>query len=731
VYQAPTAPAQPRQVVPAYPSHAAPAPTHPRPHVLAHPSPTTGRFLLLIGALVSVGLLVGTLVHNGLIGQRWAQSARECIAEADAAVPIVTDVSQEIERSRVQMACLAPAERTRALFSVGSAALIAVLSLGVVLTIPSFLRRRYRLRPAGPRLEKTVTRIAELAGHIGLKRPPRLMVGRAGQRDAFVFGRPGRYELVLPTALVVRPRDPFFDPVVRHELAHQQRHDVPLAWLATAAWIAAIPILIAPLIVAVVQGDLSIMPAFLWRAAVVMAVVWLVRRQALRSREHDADLHAAHYLGDWRPLATVLSTSNQKPSFGRRVLSHHPTTAQRLEVLADPARVRAVSFVDALIAAFLTSILLPLILTVLQVYFTATPFFSWTPHLSAAIVGPVTGFAVGVGLWRQAMIDQVTGTKSWPFGALLGMLAGLLLGQVLRFDDLAIGDRWTTAIPVTILIAAATVLLSAGTGRLWADAAARLPGGRRSWWIAVVVNALIFSTALWAIQWVPVVIDAAAAGGLSASDLVISFGALVGPVSYVVLVPLVVSMAAMIWRRRPLPMPAWLVEGPAPPWSWSARKPGVTATVLAGVLPGLLAALAVLLHRLRMGSPVDDDDRLSRYLLWLVTGTTVALLVSFIMLVAVPRSGAAVGLVSGAFAAATAALGIVASNTFIIGNIFELSFWWMVIVAMVTLWLAGYLLILPTTLVVWAAPWRDVPGWVLVPLTVAGGGLLATVVTLA
>jgi Zn-dependent protease with chaperone function len=702
-----------------------------RPNVLAHPSPTTGRFLLLIATLLSVGLLAGNLVHNGVLARSWAAAVRTCSGVADAAVPNPSTPADLIAHNSIMVDCVAPSERTRAWFSLGGAGLVLVLGLAVVVLVPRVLRRRFRLRPAGPRLDGAVHRIGELASMAGLRRPPGLLLGTAAQRDAFVFGLPGRYNVVLPTALAVRWRqESVFDPVVRHELAHIRRHDVPFAWLATGVWIAAIPVLAAPIVVSVATRDFSLTAAYLWRAVVVMVVLWLVQRQALRSREHDADLHAARQAGDWRPLCSVLELNNRTPGWWQRVRSHHPTVAHRLQVLADPGRIRGVSVVDGLAAGFLTALALPLIQTVVQVAATGTPIFSWSMHISAALVGPVAGLAVGVGLWRQAMIDRVTGATTWPGGAVLGVVAGLVIGQLIGLDNLGLDEETSTSIPVAVLVGAAAVLLSAATGQLWADAAARLPGGPRSWWIGFVVNALIFTLSLWAIRWVPVTLSAAAIGGFGATDLAISLGGLVGTALYVTAVPLIVAAAAMVWRRRHLPTPPWLVDGPPPPapsTSISARDPSLLWAVLAGVIPGLTAAVLVHLHRLAVGRPMTDDERIGRYLFWLAMGTLVALTVSFITLAAIPRSGPAIGLLTGSVAASVTALGIVAANTFLIGNILDLSFWWTTIVGTTTLWLAGYLLLLPLALAAWPAPWRNVPGWLLALVTALASGMVAVV----
>jgi uncharacterized membrane protein len=152
--------------------------------------------------------------------------------------------------------------------------------------------------------------------------------------------------------------------------------------------------------------------------------------------------------------------------------------------------------------------------------------------------------------------------------------------------------------------------------------------------------------------------------------------------------------------------------------------------MLAGAGPGVFAAMAVLAHRLTVGSPTDDADRVNRYLIWLTVGTLVALTVSFVTVVLVPRSGAAVGLVTGVTTAVVAALGTLAANTFLFGNIFDPAFWWSTIVAVTALWMVGYLFILPLALAVWPAPWRDVPGWVFSAAVGGAGTFMAFVAAL-
>ena len=54
----------------------------PRPNVLAYVSPTTTRLIVLLGALLSAGLSVGTMVHNqSPVGDDWQRRVLACNAD--------------------------------------------------------------------------------------------------------------------------------------------------------------------------------------------------------------------------------------------------------------------------------------------------------------------------------------------------------------------------------------------------------------------------------------------------------------------------------------------------------------------------------------------------------------------------------------------------------------------------------------------------------------------------
>lgn len=679
-----------------------------RPNVLAHPSPTTGRLVLLIVTVLGgIGLLAGNLVHTSVRYRPFLDAVRECFA--------TTPNDAEVR------SCLDAEYRITAWFQLGGLAVVALLSLVLLILVPVWIKRRNGLKPAT--VEAAQSRVAELAAEAGLRRAPQIYAGKAGQRDAFVFGLPGGYKMVLPKALLVRWRNKdLFDPVVRHELAHLRRHDVPLAWLAATVWIAAIPVLLTPILLSLLRLDFGLVPDFFVRCLVLLGVVWLVRRQVLRSREYDADLISARLSGDWRPLWTVLQTGTGRPHGGlRQLISNHPTAAQRMAVLGDPARLPSVSYVDGLVAAFLAGTLAPVLYNLLN----NIHFSTWNSLWAGLLLGPVLGVAVGAGLWRQALVEHVNGEATWPGGVVAGVVSGLILASLLDFSNMGLGTgNVVLSVFFAIVIGSAITTLSAATGRIWADAAGRLPAGRRGWVIGLVINSVLFGLALWALQWLLLAMEVTVTAGLDAVTFIVGVGGQLGPLTFVALVPVAVTMLALVLRRRITPVPAWLLDDKIQVYAEVARRPGLPMVLLSGFIPGLFVAMTIYVHRAIAGGPVDDDDRLSRYLLWVLTGTFAAMAVSFVAAVLIPRSGAAIGLVSGATAALTAGLGISAVNSFGFGNGFAPEFWWQVTSVIAGQWFIGYLVIAPVAMVSWLGPWREVPGWALATLSGAVAGLV-------
>lgn len=679
-----------------------------RPNVLAHPSPATGRFLLLIVTVLGgIGLLAGNLIHTSVRYQPFLTVLRTCIA---------TTADEDLRD------CMAGEYRIIAVFQLATLVAVALLSLILLALTPLHIVRRHRLKPAT--VASAQNRVAELSAEAGLGRAPQIYAGPAGQRDAFVFGLPGSYKIVLPKALLVRWRSPgLFDPVVRHELAHLRRHDVPLAWLAATAWLAAIPALLTPIVLSLLRLDFGLVFGFLSRCLVLLAVVWLVRRQVLRSREHDADLLAAQQAGDWRPLWTVLRTSTGPSRSGlRQLISNHPTVAERMAVLADPAKLPGVSFVDGLVAAFLAGTLAPVLSNLLNNVTVSSANLLW----SGLVLGPVLGVAVGVGLWRQALIEQVNGEARWPGGIVAGVVTGLILASLLDFSSIGLRtDNLGFSIFFAVVIGAAVTTLSAATGRIWADAAGRLPAGRRGWVISLVINSVFFGTAVWAWQWLRLTAEAAVFGGLDPVTIVIGVGGQLAPLTFVALVPAAVTMAALILRRRVTPVPQWQLDDKVQVYAPISRRPGLAMVLLSGLVPAAAVTLTIFVQHEIAGSPGPSDEAvLARYMFIVLTATFAAMAVSFAGVAFVPRSGAAIGLVSGAVAALAGGLGFSAVNSFVFGNGFNAGFWWQVTSTITGQWFAGYLLLVPLALLTWPIPVRDIPGWALATATTALAGFV-------
>jgi Zn-dependent protease with chaperone function len=100
--------------------------------------------------------------------------------------------------------------------------------------------------------------------------------------DAFSFGRPGSPAVALPpkvVGLLVRPGPA--DGVVLHEFAHIRHRDVELAWMARSAWYVALLVLLFPIVGALWEGP-SILPYYLWRAAMLAVVVEIVTAALLQ-----------------------------------------------------------------------------------------------------------------------------------------------------------------------------------------------------------------------------------------------------------------------------------------------------------------------------------------------------------------------------------------------------------------------------------------------------------------
>ena len=285
---------------------------HFAPRVLAMPSPTAVRSIFLVGTLLSAGLFVGTWFHNATaVGDSWLRRFAQCWSSTSSTA--TTDIQANLLQVQAYDACVASAQTTLAFFAVGGVAVAALLGLVVSLAVPRVLERRRQLRAGGGAVAIATPRLRELATDLGMRRMPRVAVGPSTVRDAFTYGRPGRYSVVLPTGVAIRPGDAStFDPLVRHEPAHIRRRDVELAWGARSFWLALLPILVAPVVWATATSDLSLLPVYVWRAAVLVAVTGLAAPAILRGREFEADLASSDTPEHREALAALLARLRER-----------------------------------------------------------------------------------------------------------------------------------------------------------------------------------------------------------------------------------------------------------------------------------------------------------------------------------------------------------------------------------------------------------------------------------
>ena len=638
-----------------------------RPAVLAYPSPTSVRFVILVVATLFAGLFAGNWVHNVVVGDQWQQAVATCLRDS----PTVTDPADALARQARFATCTSTAERTRALFSIAGLLISGLGSAVILYAAPAVLERRRRLRPAGPNLAAAAERIGELAATVGLRRAPTLMVGSAAQKDAFCYGVFPHYRMVLPKKLAIQPRTRRFEALVAHELAHVARRDVTVAWLAKSVGYAIVPVLAAPVVLAAATGDFSVIPDYTWRALTLGAAVMITRAAILRSRELDADLWAARHGSDVAALSEVVeSLRDVHRGRWRRLLANHPSPAFRRTVLHQPAAVTRVGLLDGLAAAFLAALTPPLVELAVVPLFTGTTLVGLTDVVAALIAGPLVGGTVGLALWRASLVRRITGVSVQLLPVTVGVFAGYVLGGAPSLAQSAVNPLdWDTSplfLAITGLCLAGATVTVAGLGELWADAAGRLRTARASWVAAVMLPGILFAVALWAgttaqkaVSW----------GGWELLRLVLPeyFSRL--PVLAAALVLATAAGWAAWPATRPVRTPAWLLEA-GPRYDWpQVRPPRLWPTVAAGVAAGLAGAVVLAAFRAVAGSATGDAEVLQRFYLYVFVAATSAVAAGFGLAILDPGRGAGSALLAVPIACLAAGAGFLALNTFLGGNL--------------------------------------------------------------
>jgi hypothetical protein len=652
---------------------AGPAPS--RVNVLAYPPPTTSRFLVFIAALLTAGAFIGGWLHNELRGDQWLRTVARCAEAGQRVRPAAADVRGAIERNAAEERCRASADRQRAAFSLGGAVATGAAGLLVLLLAPRVLERRRRMRSLPPALADAAQHVAALAREFAPQRVPTLMLGPASQRDAFTYGTPRRYRIALPPAVAVRWRDPrLFDPLVRHELAHLAHHDVPLAWLARSVWYVLAPLLLLPLVVGVTSGDASLLPGYLWRAALLAVAVLLTSNALLRSREQDADLRAGQCPAGPDSVAALVARSraSEVRPWWRRALAKHPSAERRLAVIARPALVARVTFGDGFATGFLAGLSAPLVIAAVVTLLTGSGHTDAGRVVAAWLAGPLLAGSVGLGLCRTALAYRGSSTAPSPAPAALGVGVGLVVGQAASLAQTGIGTAslgpaaW---LPVVALLGIGSTLLAAGVAELLADAAPMFRRSRTSWLVALVVMTLLFTAAVWIAWALETPLQLGWAGTRAWLVTLVS--------SRLVLAALAIVAAAAAWglwaSRSPRIGPRWLREQGAPaPWP-AGRRGDLVRALAIGVAIGLLFAGALAVLRAFWGPAASDASRAERFYLyvWMAGGATFT--AALALALGRPRRGVGAAALSGTVACLATTTGFLALN-FALGSEWSVAF---------------------------------------------------------
>jgi Zn-dependent protease with chaperone function len=652
------------------------APQEPRARldVLAFPSPTTARYVVFAVAMLASGLFVGNYVHGMTMGDSWTRTVAVCMGRYGGSGSVASGLAQQ----PAFVDCTADAERTRVAVTVAGAAAVAVAGAVLMFVVPVVVQRRRRLRPVPDALHGASQRFSELADRAGAAGRVLPLLGPASQRDAFSFGAPGRYLTALPPAVAVRYRDmASFDPVVSHELAHVAHHDVTLAWLTRLVWWTLAPLLFLPVVVGLVQGDLSLMRSYWWRAALLGLAVALLSSQLLRTREYGADLRAARLGGAVEPLVAVLRRSSAPEAATRpplrRVFAKHPTTGERIWVLEEPVRVTGTGFADGLAGAFLSALALPLLVSTTSPLFALAGRADLAYAAAAILLGPLLAGAVGMGVWRAVLYARTPGGSAPPTGVALGVGVGVLLGQAVSLQQAGLGTLTGSSRPAWLLVsgllAAGAVALTSGLAHLWSDLSPRLRSARASWLPSLFLCSAVFASMLWSSTLFQTAVDL---GGWPLARATLP--GLLSPWLMVALVAFLAlaAAAALVARPRgPRTVPGWLSED-SPSTSWpppGEPVPGVTTVAVLAAVAGLAGAAVVVGYRVLAGASTSDTVTLERFFAYQWVGALAAAAALVAAVAAWPRRGAGAALLAGPVAALVVMVGFLALNVAIGGTV--------------------------------------------------------------
>lgn len=362
---------------------------------------------------------------------------------------------------------------------------VATLAIAMLLTwaAPAWLERRHGWVPVPPERGATaLARVDALAGEAGLRETPRLMWDpREDRTRALAYGRPGDPRLALSPVLLgaARRRPAAFDAVVRHELAHVRHRDVVPAYFAIVVWYVLLAALSVPLLWRVVDRDLSLVPDYLVRVALLALVVAWVRADLLRTREGYADVRASLTVQHRTDLLAGLEAPTP-PRAGRRpwhAFPLHPSPAARAAVVRDPGRLGRLDPGELCAVGLTATWSVPLLAELLVRAGLAPLHAERVTHLA---VFALVGAYVAAAMLRRAGATESRPGPSAPAALALGLALGPAVsiagtGLLVRAPGELLGAALTAAVVAAYAVWVGDLsMVLTGAGRAWSRARGRL-----------------------------------------------------------------------------------------------------------------------------------------------------------------------------------------------------------------------------------------------------------------
>jgi Zn-dependent protease with chaperone function len=585
----------------------------PRPNVLALPSATTARLILLLAAVLSGGAYVGISFHDWLLASRYSHEALVCGQRAKSSGLAASG------RSEYLASCLRPQEVLRGLFALSATLLFVLLLVAVLLLTQVVIGRRRPGREMAQYFDDSREYLAELRRAGGVSPETVILVGPPEQRDAFTYGAFGRYRVQVPRAMAAQWRARvLFEPVLLHEFAHIRHRDVKWGWFARAAWYAVTPVLLASIALPAIQGDWSYFWSYAWRAVLLAVLTQLLIRGYLRARETDADLRAARILRDTAGITAAISGNTPVKNNRPTLLAFHPAAEGRVNAILDPASTVRIGFTDGFTAALLATLAGGVFLGIARnLLYDLNGGDSLSEVVSIGLSQAILGFAVGGGLLRATVVGRVTGRPVPATGPALGVGAGVAAGLLATLSQTGLGALDGTNHPWAIVAAVAAGMAATGyaaaLARLWSFTMPLAARPRASWVACCILATGVFWVLGWISSQLGDVIEYLRANGVGLSPYRIYFVARVVIPSWTLLAILLVIgllITGLLLSRPRTSSPAWLLDdGETVAWGSVARRPRAVIALVAVAVAGAVGAAAMLPFE-PPGKPLSDLSNL-------------------------------------------------------------------------------------------------------------------------